>query len=80
MKNKTITRVIIVGVVLLISLFLFTLVFLGGSDRESAYNMTDQEGPDTSLFPEDDLQESVLEGVRDKEVEEARNPEPESEG
>jgi len=74
-KNKTITKMIIVGIVLLIGAFIFALTFLGSSDYETAYNASDSK----SLF-DDDLQDSVLEGVRDKEMDEVRNPEPESEG
>ena len=76
MKNSTVTKIIIVGIVVLIGSFFFALTFLGSSDYESAYNTT---SANPSLF-EDDLQDSILEGVRDKELEEVRNPEPESEG
>lgn len=76
MKNSTVTKVIIVGIVVLIASFFFALTFLGSSDYESAYNTTSAS---PSLF-EDDLQDSILEGVRDKELDEVRNPEPESEG
>jgi len=75
-KNSTVTKIIIVGIVVLIGSFFFALTFLGSSDYESAYNTTSAS---PSLF-EDDLQDSILEGVRDKELDEVRNPEPESEG
>ena len=59
MKNSTVTKIIIVGIVVLIGSFFFALTFLGSSDYESAYNTT---SANPSLF-EDDLQDSILEGV-----------------